>query len=283
MNRSSADIQKSLFNILESKIQGIYYPNLQVIGAMNYGPGYNSELEFDDEAFIRRTCVLKYSPTKKDVIKFVEAKGYQDFIIEIIKKKDIVFKEYSKKDEPGWEFEQTTNLGSWHSWNQRLNNLHKQLVREKVMPADSTKNDLSIDVVLADFIQSGKYYFNEFMLQQIQGVLQQIKTLSTVDIENDILKTGSIPEKLKENREDVYLKTVSFLTKNPDLVIKYVQEIIKLYSKSTEYIVQLFKGLNEESKRTEDADKKKIFKKSKDIVVNELPEELTDVLADILA
>lgn len=253
---------------------------------MNYGDNYKTELEFDDDAFQRRTCVFKYEPSKKDVINFFKENDYQNFLQILINKPDVVYKHYSLKDEEGYEFEQTTNLGSWFSWNQRLKQLHNLIVSEnpekkykkdeKGNQVETTYHDLTIDVVLADFIKSGKLFFNEFMINIIQGHLTQIKSLQSLDIEKEVLAKGEIPSDYLDKKDDILLRTKDILFKNPNFVSKYLKNIYKLYDKRSEILVQLCKELkNKESEKEYLEAYSKILENASDDLLDKLMNMIT--------
>ncbi|MGL5710444.1 MAG: hypothetical protein ACRCW9_06365 [Cetobacterium sp.] len=228
---------------MSSRIKGKYYPNLQVIAAMNYGVSYQTEFVFEDDAFIRRCIFLKYSPLKKDVESFFKKMKYQKYLQELLQQKGVAFLDYGLKDEDGYEFEQTTNLGSWDSLNKRLKNKAEIIGKEL--------DELTLAEVISEFTLCAKLFFNERMSIKIKTAFQEMMNVD-VDIEKEVLAKGSIPEAFQSKSEDVLLKLKSFIISEPVKILenhknkgKYIDNILKIYNKKGEYIVQTIQELNQ--------------------------------------
>lgn len=243
IGRADASIQSSLFDLMTSKIKGKYYPNLQVVMAMNYGVNYESTFSFEDDAFIRRCIFFKYSPLKKDVETFFKKMKYQKYLQELLQQKGVAFLDYGLKDEDGYEFEQTTNLGSWYSFNQRLKNKAEIIGKEL--------DELTLAEVISEFTLCAKLFFNERMSIKIKTAFQEMMNVD-VDIEKDVLAKGSIPKAFQSKSEDVLLKLKSFIISEPVKILddhknkgNYIDNILKIYNKKGEYIVQTIQELNQ--------------------------------------
>lgn len=270
IQRSDDSIQKSLFDLMTSKIKGKFYPNLQIVMAMNYGNSYVSDFSFEDDAFIRRCLFFKYQPSKKDVRAFFKANNYHQALIDLIDTSGVNFLDYGLKNEDGYEFEQTTNLGSWNSFNRRL--INKAELDGKEL------KDLTLPEVVAEFTVCSKLFFNERSSVKIKQALDEMLNVN-VDIEKDILAKGTIPKQFVAKTEDILLKLKSFIVNEPDKINEsankelYLKNTIKLLEKKGDYIIQIVTELQKVKGEKESAAKQLVtsFLTS---VPNELIEDL---------
>lgn len=252
IGRAKDEVQAAIFDLMTSKIKGKYYPKLQVVMAMNYGTSYISDFSFEDDAFIRRCLFFKYQPSKKDVRAFFKANNYHQTIIDVIDTSGVNFLDYGLKNEDGYEFEQTTNLGSWYSFNQRL--INKAKIDNKEL------KDLTLPEVVAEFTVCSKLFFNERSSVKIKQALDEMLNVN-VDIEKDILAKGTIPKAFESKTEDILLKLKSFIVNEPNKINDsknkdlYLKNTIKLLEKKGDYIIQIVTELQKVKGENESAAK----------------------------
>lgn len=260
---------------MTSKIKGEYYPNLQVVMAMNYGINYITDFSFEDDAFIRRCLFFKYQPSKKDVKEFFKSNNYHPVLLELMDNGSIAFMDYGLKGEEGYEFEQTTNLGSWYSLNQRLKN--------KAQMDGKTLEELTLTEVVAEFTICAKLFFNERSLVKIKQTLEEMLNVN-VDIEKDILAKGVIPKQYEAKTEDILLKLKSFVVNEPKKIQssenkkKYLDNLIKLLNKKGDYIIQIISEL-QKVKGENEATAKQLVNSILDVAPAELIEDLSVLIS----
>lgn len=244
VQRAKKTIEPFLFQLFESKIDGVFYPNLFVFAAINEGDDYMSNIDFSDKALRRRVIKYRYTPDKKTFINGVKKRNYHPLIIEVAEMMDIHYS-HEVKD----EHEICTTYGSWGDWNHRINKLSKR-----------KSTSLNINEILEDFIVNYSQYFNDIIGMEIINKLNDIIKTIRVDLQKDIIDRGCVPEEYKELEEELLIRVKNFIVKqtilNNDYLTSNVNGIVSLYGSTKELLMTIIYEIINSFK--EDEENKKI-------------------------
>ena len=224
-NRSPKEVEPFLFQLFESKIDGVFYPNLYIIAGINLEEDTHSNIDFSDKALRRRVVWFDYKPNKKTFADEIKKRQYHPTIIEVADMMDLHYNHETKT-----EMEISSTYGSWSDWNNRLIKL-------------SIKSDrnLTINEITDDFMNNYTLYFNEKLGIEVLNKLNDIKSLIKINIQKDIIETGTLPEKYKHLEEELYIRTKNFIVresiKDKDYLGENAAAILKLFAERKEFVM----------------------------------------------
>jgi hypothetical protein len=232
VNRASTDLLPLFFGLFEKKfLDGIKRENVDIISAINDGDAYATNIDFSDPALRRRAIFIGLEPQKEDFLSFIKRRKYHNTVVELGELLQFsVILDYDTFK----EYEQTTNFGSWHLFNERLKDI--ELEEGRSLNYEDIQEDISI---------FGSYYFSDKTKQAIVDKLIFLAATNLVDIQKEIIDKGGLQgKKLKDrngNLLDITNREREMLIKTMLYIKSQFPTNLNYFEKNIINIIQTFK------------------------------------------
>lgn len=226
ITRTPDRLRPALFELFERRIEGVFYPNLHIVSAINVGEDFENGWDIaGDKALLSRITLIDYQVSKQEHID--KAKYYFKFnpiITDIMERIDVLADNDTKE-----EFEQASTLRSWA----KLNNACKNIT-----------DILEINKKIQKYVYS---FFNDSHSRKISIIAQDmIRAKKSLDV-MQILAGHPKPAEFSDLELCLYVK--EWITKQEDFDYhKYMKQIFTVLKQRKDVLISFISDVLQSEK-----------------------------------
>ena len=207
-------MHKILFSLAERKTPlGEFLPNIYVVGAINHGEEYSTEIEIEDIALKRRFAFIEFEPKASNFDSTGMHWAVKDVTRYLESSKDFIDVNLTSAEEV---FAQATTYGSYVSWSEYLRQLEAYMKRK--LSYEEIANDL--------LTNAGALFFKKETVGVLKEKLMMLQNTTKFDFDKIIAEKDTSND-VGSSSMDVIMRTYFYI------VDKVMADAAWLTAKST--------------------------------------------------